>query len=193
MSTVVSRSRDQRVLVIGLSPVKNAEVVGGLRDLGIDALGCTEPDTAAQRHDARDFEMIVFGRAAMGPGAERLKRAFSQQDPNVVFVDAFGPIAVEQVASALQRRPGSPVLVDNLSFATDDRGGQITASVSAPCHIAMTLYSQSTDGTLEEKSLRDGDFAAGHLTCPVAGTELFGAYSLVVVVNLEEFHHLPFL
>lgn len=61
--------RDQRVLVIGLSTVKNEEVVASLRDLGIDAIGCTEPDTAAERYDARQFKVIAFGRAALGgPG-----------------------------------------------------------------------------------------------------------------------------
>ena len=186
-------ARGQRVLVIGLSPVKNEEVVGSLRDLGIDAVGCTEPDTAAARYDARDFRVIAFGRAALGPRAERLKRAFSHQDPNVGFVDAFGPIAVAQVTAALQRHPRSPVLVDNLTFATDDHGGQITASVLAACHITMTLYRQPTPGTLDERCLLDADIAAGLMTCPVADADLSDAYSLVVVANREEFHHLPFL
>lgn len=44
--------RHQRVLVIGLSPAKNEEVVASLRDAGIDAVGSTEPDTAAERYDA---------------------------------------------------------------------------------------------------------------------------------------------
>jgi PleD family two-component response regulator len=59
--------RDPRVLVIGLSPVKNEEVVTSLRDLGIDAVGCTEPDTAAERYNARQFKVIAFGRAALWP------------------------------------------------------------------------------------------------------------------------------
>lgn len=185
--------RNQRALVIGLSPVKNEEVVTSLRDLGIDAVGCTEPDTAAERYNARQFTVIAFGRGALGPRADRLKQAFSDQDPGVCFVDAFGPIAVAQVAAALQRHPGSPVLVDNLTFAPDGHGGQIQARALAACHITVTLYRQPNQGPLKESCLLDADVTEGLMICPVADTELSDAYSMVVVANREEFHHLPFL
>lgn len=191
--SVAEPTRDQRVLVIGLSPVKNEEVVASLRDLGIDAVGCTEPDTAAERYDARQFKVIAFGRGALGPRADRLKHAFSDQDPSVGFVDAFGPIAVAQVAAALQRHPGSPVLVEDLTFTAHDGSGQVTATVLATCHICVSLYHQPTQGSLEETCLLDADVAEGLMTCPLTDANLSEAYSLVVVANGEEFHHLPFL
>ncbi len=181
------------MLVIGLSQVKNEEVVASLRDLGIDAIGCTEPDTAAEHYNARHFRVIAFGRAALGPRADRLKHAFSHQDPSVRFVDAFGPIAVAQVGAALQRHPGPPVFVDGLTFAADDHGGQITATVLAACHITVTLYRQPIQGTLDESCLHDADVAEGLMTCRVVKAELSDAYSLVVVANGKEYHHLPFL
>ncbi|MDJ0363129.1 hypothetical protein [Rhodococcus sp. H29-C3] len=191
--SVAEPPRDQRVLVIGLSPVKNEDVVASLRELGIDAVGCTEPDTAAERYDARQFKVIAFGRGALGPGAERLKHAFSDQDPRVGFVDAFGPIAVAQVAAAIQRSPGSPALVEDLTFTLHDRGGQVTATVLTTCHICVSLYHQPTQESLEKTVLLDADVAEGRMTCPLSDTNLSGAYSLVAVVNGEEFHHLPFL
>lgn len=190
--SVTEPPRDQRVLVIGLSSVKNEEVVASLRDLDIDAVGCTEPDTATERYDARQFEVIAFGRAALGPRADGLREAFSHQDPSIRFVDAFGPIAVAQVTAALWHHPGSPVLVDKLTFARDDHGGEVTVKVLVPCHITVTLYRQPIQGTLEESCLLDADVSEGLMTCPVADADLSAAYSLVVVANREEFHHLPF-
>lgn len=63
----------------------------------------------------------------------------------------------------------------------------------APCHIAVTLYRQTAQGTLEESCLLDADVAEGLMTCPVADADLSEAYSLVVEANHEESHHLPFL
>ncbi len=186
-------TRGQRVLVIGLSPVKNQEVVASLRELGVDAMGCTEPDTAAGRDDARDFKLIAFGRAVLGPRADRLKQAFADQDPTVGFVDAFGPVAVAQVIAALQHNLGTAVLLNDLTFTSDGRGGRITAAVLAICHISVSLYRQSTQGSLEETCLLDADVAPGLMTCPLVAGELHQAYSLVVIADGQEFHHLPFL
>lgn len=185
--------RGQRVLVIGLSPVKNQEVVASLRERGEDAMGCTEPDTAAEHYDARDFKVIAFGRAVLGARADRLKQAFTDQDPAVGFVDAFGPIAVDQVITALQHHPGSTVLVNDLTFTSKARGGQIAAAVLAPCHISVSLYRQSAPGGLEKTCLLDTDVTPGLITCPLAADELHQAYSLVVIADGQEFHHLPFL
>ncbi len=190
---VAEPPQGRRVLVIGLSPIKNEEVVASLRELGIDAVGCTEPDTAAERYDAHQFKVIAFGRAVLGPRADRLKQAFSDQDPSVRFVDAFGPIAVAQVTAALERGLGSPVLIDNLAFTPDDRGGQVTATVLATCQITVRLYRQPIQESLEQTCLFDADVSEGLLTCPVAHADLSEAYSLVVVVDGEDLHHLPFL
>ncbi len=184
---------DRRVLVIGLSPVKNEEVVGSLRKLGVNAVGCTEPDTAAEQYDARNFTVIAFGRAALGPRVDRLKQAFSHQDPNVRFVDAFGPIAVAQVSAALQRHPQTPVLVDSVVFCASRHGGRVTAIVLTACHVTVTLYAHPVAGTLERHRLLDADVSEGLMTCTLPEDRLLTAYSLVVIANDKEFHHLPFL
>ncbi|MBC8092828.1 MAG: hypothetical protein H7Y15_12980 [Pseudonocardia sp.] len=186
-------SRQRRVLVIGLSATTNEEVVASLRDLGIDAVGCTEPDSAAEVFDACQFGVIAFGRGALGPRVDRLKRAFSQQDPSVRFVDAFGPIAVAQVVAALHRGPGSPVFVDNLTVAPDGPGARVRARVLIACHLTVTVYRRPDQGAMEERCLHDAGVTAGPVTYPVAGADLYQAYSLVAVANREEFHHLPFL
>ncbi|MGP5128515.1 hypothetical protein ACTXKL_18450 [Brachybacterium tyrofermentans] len=186
-------SRPERVLVIGISPRKNEEVVDGLRNIGIDAVGCTAPNAAAQLYDAHDFSVIAFGRATLGPLAESLKRAFALQDPGVRFIDAFGPIAVAQVRAILQRLPGSFAFIQSPIFTSRDQGGELTADVQAACDITVTIFGQPTEQGLSEVVILDASVAVGQLTVPVADVDLVDAYSLVLAVNNEEYHHLPFL
>lgn len=185
-------ARGPRALVIGLSTATNDEVVSSLRVQGYDATGSTDPDTAAEQYNARDFQVIAFGRGMLGPRADRLKHAFSLQDPRVTLIDAFGPIAVAQVAAAL-RRPGPAILVEDPTFRNVDHGGQITFRVLAACHITVTLYRQPSQTGLEEHRLFDADATEGEINCAIAMEDLPDAYSLVVVADDEEFHHLPFL
>ncbi len=183
----------ERVLVIGLSTVKNEEVITSLRAVGIDAVGCTRPDTAAESFDAHDFTVIAFGRAALGPQAQRLKTAFSQQDPHIRFVDAFGPIAARQVVATLRSRSNTPVLLRDLTFVRHEHGGQFTATVFDRCHVTITLYQHPVQDTLKEASLLDADIPEGLMICAVSDAQLTNAYSVVAVANRQEFHHLPFL
>lgn len=184
--------RQQQVLVIGLSTGTNMEVIASLRHLGIDAVGCTELDTAAERHDARAFDVIAFGRAALGPRADRQKRSFVDLNPAVRFVDALGPIAVAQVTAELARHPGYPARLGRVTFTRDDHGGRVEATVLAPCHIRVSLYFKASDGLLEDNVLLDVDRSVGPMTCRVTA-EMSTAYSLIVEADLEEFHHFPFL
>lgn len=181
------------VLVIGLSPSKNEEVVDGLRALGIDAVGSTEPDTAAQVHDARDFAVIAFGRAALGPRVERLKRSFADRNLDVRFVDAFGPIAVAQVQAALDEKHGAPDVIENPMLTSRDQAGQVAATVQATCHLTITLYRKSVDQSVSETRLLEANVAPGQLTLSLTEAELADAYSLVLIANHEEYHHLPLL
>lgn len=182
-----------RVLVIGLSPTKNGQVVDGLRALGIDVVGSTEPDTAAQVYDAREFAVIAFGRAALGPRVEHLKRAFTERNPHVRFADAFGPIAVAQVQEALHPRPRAPALVEAPLLTSSGRGRQVTVTVHASCHLTITLYRQPVDQDVGDLPLLEANAAPGRLTLSLPEAELADAYSLVLIANHEEHHHLPFL
>ena len=54
-------------------------------------------------------------------------------------------------------------------------------------------YQQDWRNTREALREIDADVAEGLMTCPLTDANLSEAYSLVVVANGEEFHHLPFL
>jgi N-hydroxyarylamine O-acetyltransferase len=80
-----------RTLVIGLSPEVNRSVVEPLLDAGVDAQGSTQPEKASRRFDARQFDLIAFGRGVLGPLSDRLKREFAAQNPGIRFVDVIAP------------------------------------------------------------------------------------------------------
>jgi N-hydroxyarylamine O-acetyltransferase len=90
-----------RTLVIGRSPEVNRSVVGPLLDAGIDAQGCTQPEEASRRYDARQFDLIAIGAGVSGPLRGRLKREFTAQNPDIRFADVFAPVAVKQILQAL--------------------------------------------------------------------------------------------
>ena len=97
-----------RVLVLGLDPAVNKSVVEPLVARGVDAQGFTRPHEAGDRFDARNFDLVVFGRGVLGPLSERLKRAFAADNPDVRFIDVIAPIAVEQTLAALAHDPRIP-------------------------------------------------------------------------------------
>lgn len=189
----IQRPNRQRVLVIGLSPTVNQNVVDPLRQAGIDAHGSTEPDTADAVYDARSFDLIVFGRGALGPQTDHLKRAFHRRNPDIRFVDALGPIAVRQIIAALRRDPRSPEFVRDFKVKRDDGGWRVAATVLVPCRITLTLYSRPDGEALEQELLAEESAVAGSLDLHFGEERFSKAYSLVLSANNEEFHHVPFL
>ena len=90
-----------RTLVIGRSPEVNRSVVEPLLHAGIDAQGSTQPEEASRRFDARQFDLIAFGRGVHSSLSDRLKREFKAQNPGIRFADVFAPVAVKQILAAL--------------------------------------------------------------------------------------------
>jgi len=102
-----------RVLVLGRAPEVLETVTQELAELGLTVTGSTEPERAAEQFDARDFDLIAFGRGLLGPQSERLKRDFARQNPHIRLLDTFAPTAVRQIALALAGAlPRPPVDLD---------------------------------------------------------------------------------
>jgi N-hydroxyarylamine O-acetyltransferase len=97
-----------RVLVLGRSPAVLETVMQELAELGLQVEGSTEPERAAERFDARNFDLIAFGRGLIGPLSEALERQFGQQNPQVRLLDTFAPLAVRQIVSALEGAGAEP-------------------------------------------------------------------------------------
>jgi len=196
MSAVPAAARlsleGRRVLVIGLSPVMNRNVVEPLLALGVAAKGTVQPDTATTLFNARDFELIVFGRGVLGPASDRLKRAFLAQSAEVRFVDAIGPVAVKQTLSALTHDPRVPRLISGLSVVEEDEGVRVEAQVFVPCRLALSVY-RVVEHNVVPEVLIDQEVQVGRVAWQFDKHRLANPNSLLLVADDEEYWLHPFL
>jgi hypothetical protein len=50
--------------------------------------------------DARDYDLIGFGRGALGAAVDTFKQALQARNPKLIFVDTIVPTAVRQIEAA---------------------------------------------------------------------------------------------
>lgn len=118
-----------RVLVLGRSPAVLETVLQELADLGLKAQGTVEAEHAASRFDARDFDLIAFGRGLLGPQGERLKQEFRDRNPEVRLLDTFAPQAVRRIALALEDARPEPLVDLDAYFARIGYAGPRTPTL----------------------------------------------------------------
>jgi len=180
-----------RTLVIGRSPDVNQSVVEPLLAAGVDAQGSTQPEEASRRYDARQFDLIAFGRGIPGPLRDRLKREFTARNPRIRLVDVIAPVAVRQIMAALARDPESPAFVRDIAVSRGEAEDQVSATVVEGCHVTLTLY-RVTDGRLVPELLAEGDVTPGRRVWRSAAGTVDDAHSLVLIANDDEYHLHPF-
>jgi hypothetical protein len=180
-----------RVLVIGLSPQVNRSVVEPLIERGVNARGLTRPLEAVELLDARDFDLIVFGRGVLGPLGNRLKRSFLTQNPDIRFVEVIAPVAVRQTLAALAHDPRVPRYVTEVAAVYEGWGIQVRATILASCHLTLTLFCVVEEGLLSEQLMED-DVEPGPLnwTTPVTASS---ANSLLLTADESEYQLYPFV
>ena len=88
------------VLVIGRNVEVLETVKGGLIAKGIAADGTTDAERASIDFDARDFAVVAFGGGVGSPLRETLKADFRRQNPDVILLDTFAPVAVPHITAA---------------------------------------------------------------------------------------------
>ena len=176
-----------RTLVIGLSPEVNRSVVEPLLDAGIDAQGSTQPEEASRRFDARQFDLIAFGRGVPGPLSDRLRREFTAQNPGIRFVDASAPVAVKQILAALAHDPLSPRFIRDITPVRSQVADRISATILSSCHVTLTVY-RVVDAKLVSELLAEEDVTPGHYEWTGAAGAFDHANSLVVIADEGEYH-----
>jgi hypothetical protein len=181
-----------RTLVIGLSPEVNRSVVEPLLDAGIDAQGSTQPGEASRRFDARQLDLIAFGRGVLGPLSDRLKREFTAQNPGIRFVDVIAPVAVKQILAALAHDPLSPGLVRDFTAMRSDLADRASATILASCQVTLTVY-RVVDGKLVSELLDEEDVTPGHYEWTGAPGTFDNANSLMLIADEGEYHLHAFL
>lgn len=128
----------KRVLAIGRVAAVNQWVVGRLVERGLDAVGAAG-DGDFPELDARGFDLVAIGAGVDPPTRARLKERFLEQNPEVLLLDAYGPLAAEQIDAALRRRDGDAAISE---VAIDDAGEvwQARVTIARACRLQVEVY-----------------------------------------------------
>jgi hypothetical protein len=189
--TYHSAQTSKRVLVLGRSPQVNQGVVEPLGALGVQIQGSTDPDNAAKLFEAKDFELIVFGRGIVGPLSERLAREFTAQNPDVRFIDAVAPVAVKQILSALQHDPRVPRYAADFRVVDDSFGCLVKANILQPCTVKLIVYNHPGTDTLPTELVDESEVKPGPFERRVAARYLKHAHSLLMILDDDEYRLHP--
>ncbi|MBA3712686.1 MAG: antibiotic biosynthesis monooxygenase [Pyrinomonadaceae bacterium] len=135
---IENAEHSKRVLVFGKLPEVLRSVTEPLDALGFAVQGSTDWEHASGQFDARDFDLIVFGSALVGPVSERLRIEFARQSPTVRFVDAFAPIAVKQIVSALDGEHTKHIT--DFHVVEDGADYLVQARILKQCTVRIEVY-----------------------------------------------------
>lgn len=180
--------REKRVLVIGQRQNMMESVVEKLDELGIEATGTINAKTASVEFDANDFDLIAMGRALAGAPAAKLKEEFRQENPEIQFVDGFGPFSVNQIVTALD---GHDPFITEIHFEKTDTVWKFSGRAMRIAH--LQIHFASKDGeSLSGRVVKNLDLSVGPFKFELKPEPWATAYSLMLIVNQgEEHHHIP--
>lgn len=184
----MSEQREKRILVIGQMQSMVEAAVERLDGLGFEATGTINAKAATVEFDANDFDLIALGRALAGAPAEKLKKEFLSENPNVQFVDGFGPFAVNQIVTALDGH--DPFLVD-IKFEKTVSTWKFSGRAMRLCHLQIHFASKDGD-TLNGRVVKNMELGVGPFKFELKPEPWATAYSLMFLVNQGEEHvHIP--
>jgi hypothetical protein len=135
-----STEHAKRALVLGKEPNVLKGILEQLAVLGIAARGSTDGEHAADRFDANDFDLIVFGGALLGPVSERLRREFAQQSPAVEFLDAYAPVAVKQITWALEDKSTRQAYIADFRVVEAGPDYLVRGTIVKPCTVRIEVH-----------------------------------------------------
>ena len=130
---------NRRVLLIGKRASVLTRLAAALEAGGVQADQVRDVVDGGGVSRLGGYGVVAFGRAVKAADRERMRKAFSEADPDVVFVDGYAPIVallVAQFEQALDRRPlGRRTIVDAAV-----RGGIVDLELRGPCTLRITAY-----------------------------------------------------
>lgn len=184
----MSEQIEKRILVIGQMQSMVEAAVEKLDGLGFEATGTTNAETASIEYDANDFDLIAMGRALAGAPAEKLKNEFRSENPDIQFVDGFGPFAVNQIVTALDGH--DPFLTD-IKFERTDSVWKFSGRAMRMCHLQIHFASKDGD-TLNGRVIKNIELSPGPFKFELKPEPWETAYSYMFLVNQGEEHiHIP--
>lgn len=183
-----STSTSKKVLIIGRSPEVNQRVVAQVNALGFSAAGTTDMAQAAA-FDARDFDLIAMGGGVDPATRAALRATFKEQNKDVLLLNAFAPVAAQQIARAL-----SPDARDLASdFSLEDGGEEIIASVTIleACNLHVDIYRPGASSQPDAVRVVESSVPRGTHVFRFKKELARDAFLSVLTVNDEEHHVHP--
>ncbi len=125
---------------MGLDADAIESVVQPLRLDGWEAHGIVAPDEPDQLPDARDFDIVSFGRGALGPTAERLKSVLRTANPDIRIVETVLPLAVRQIEAECDAHIGDRRAFDAVTATLSGDALRVTGRLGASSRVGVTAY-----------------------------------------------------
>jgi hypothetical protein len=152
-----------KVLVIGKSRETLEKVMTGLRAKGIVAHGTTEMEKASVDFDAKAFALVAFGGGVDAPLRGKLKSELKRQNPDVILLDTFAPIAVQHIAAALRGDLDRREFASRFEVTEHEKAYRVRLDVMKACDVRVEVHhlgERLQAETLVERHLPSGPFEA---------------------------------
>lgn len=151
------------VLVIGKSRETLEKVLTGLRTKGIMAHGTIEIEKASVDFEAKDLALVAFGGGVDSPIREKLKSEFRKQNPDVILLDTFAPIAVQHIAAAVRGDLDKREFASRFEVTEHERAYLLRLDVRKASDVRVEVYHLGETlqaETLVERHISPGPFEA---------------------------------
>jgi hypothetical protein len=175
------------VLVIGKSPAVLEKVKAGLRAKGIAAHGTTEIEKAGVNFDAKDFALVAFGGGVPIPVREKLKSDFKQQNPDVILLDTFAPIAIQHIAAALRGDLDKREFASHFEITRHAGSYIVRLDVMKACDVRVEAY--HLEDRLYAETILEQHIPPGPFEARIDGSKIHrGLNMILVTLGGSEFH-----
>ncbi len=175
----------KRVLVIGRVAAVNQRVVARLTERGFAATGAAGEGSFPEL-DAREFDLVAMGAGIDAATRSVLKDRFRGQRPDVLLLDAYGPLATEQVITTLRRAAGELAVLELLSLEGAGDARRVRVTLRRPCRLRLDVNRHRGTPEPEVLSITDARLEAGTHGFGFASTWTGEGHLLVARIDDDE-------
>ena len=176
-----------RVLLIGRVQEVLDRITATLATEGLTVKGTTDMVNAARDFDARDFDLIALGGGVSAPLRERLKRTFTGRHPAVRIIDAFAPVAVQQILAAA-RNVHPNELASRFDVIGSERAYRLCLELTKECDLKIELF--HARDRLESEPLTEQRAPAGPFELTLPSPRLTPGLNILLVTLDAREHHM---
>lgn len=183
------------ILSIGNNPLVLQEITTKLNQHGFNATWTNYPDTVSTLYNGAYLDMVAFERGLNEKTKLFIMKIFSQQNPAIIFLNAFAPIpalVVDQIrntAIMAAGRNGNPL--KDIEVIKANRSVSFTAAKE--CKVKIDLYQINPFDTITEKVIAQTSLAPGKHTFTIDKKDksFLGKHYIVLKANDKPWHICP--